>query len=193
MKRHRRGIVLVVTLAVVATAAVLFLRPLNDAPLGGPPIEGQVQNFALAEGRGAGPVTPWRDSQGGLVRLADFQGKVVMVNFWATWCAPCIRELPSIDRLQAELSGGDFTVVAVNIDKGGKSIAGPFAERLGLRNLDLYLDAQSALARAVRVTVMPTTIIYDRQGQERGRLEGGAEWDTPEALALLRWFIQDQS
>lgn len=152
-------------------------------------IEGQVQNFIVNER--PGPDTEWRSGDGAKVSLADFNGKVVMVNFWATWCAPCIRELPSINRLQATLGGDDFTVVAINIDTGGKAVAAPFAKRLEIDNLDLYLDPRGSTSRAMGVNVMPTTVVYDRQGKEVGRLEGGAEWDSPEALALLRWFIEN--
>jgi thiol-disulfide isomerase/thioredoxin len=152
-------------------------------------VEGQVQNFLL--GNRPGPDAQWRSGEGAKVSLADFTGKVVMVNFWATWCAPCIRELPSINRLQAVLGGDDFTVVAINIDTGGEAVAAPFAKRLKIGNLDLYLDPRGATSRAMGVNVMPTTVVYDRAGQEVGRLEGGAEWDSPEALALLHWFINN--
>ena len=152
-------------------------------------VEGQVQNFLV--GDRPVPDAEWRSGEGAKVSLADFSGKVVMVNFWATWCAPCIRELPSINRLQAVLGGDDFTVVAINIDTGGEAVAAPFSKRLKIGNLDLYLDPRGATSRAMGVNVMPTTVIYDRGGQEVGRLEGGAEWDSPEALALLEWFIND--
>ena len=173
--------------AAVIIVLLVGLRGGEDAS--GLRIEGQVQNFLV--GDRPGPDTQWRSDDGAKVSLADFGGKVVMVNFWATWCAPCIRELPSINRLQAELSGDDFTVVAINIDTGGEAVAAPFAKRLKIGNLDLYLDPRGATSRAMGVNVMPTTVVYDRSGQEVGRLEGGAEWDSPEALALLRWFINN--
>ena len=174
-----------------AVAIVLFigLQPVATNG-GGPRVEGQVQHFAL--GARPKPATEWRDSAGGTVSLADFDGKVVMVNFWATWCAPCVRELPSIDRLQAELGGDDFTVVAINIDTGGEAVEAPFAKRLALENLALYLDPRGSASRAMGVNVMPTTVVFDRNGNDVGRLEGGAEWDSPEALALLRWFIDNR-
>ncbi|MEQ8246231.1 MAG: TlpA disulfide reductase family protein [Alphaproteobacteria bacterium] len=174
-----------------AVAIVLYLGLQPGPKTGaGPRVEGQVQHFVLAPR--PTPQTEWRDATGGKVSLADFNGKVVMVNFWATWCAPCVRELPSIDRLQAELGGDDFTVVAINIDTGGEAIAAPFAKRLALDNLALYLDPRGAASRAMGVNVMPTTVVFDRRGKEVGRLEGGAEWDSPEALALLRWFIDNR-
>jgi thiol-disulfide isomerase/thioredoxin len=173
-----------------AAIVVVLLVGLRDGDgTTGLRIEGQVQNFVV--GDRPRPDAQWRNENGNRVSLTDFGGKVVMVNFWATWCAPCIRELPSINRLQAELGGDDFTVVAINIDTGGEAIAAPFAKRLEIDNLDLYLDPRGATSRAMGVNVMPTTVVYDRTGQEVGRLEGGAEWDTPEALALLRWFIEN--
>ncbi|MDA0367438.1 MAG: TlpA disulfide reductase family protein [Proteobacteria bacterium] len=175
-----------------AVAVVLFvgLKPGSENS-GGPRIEGQVQNFSVANR--PTEATAWRDGQGGKVSLADFSGKVVMVNFWATWCAPCVRELPSINRLQAELAGDDFTVVAINIDTGGEAVAAPFAKRLEIANLALYLDPRGTTSRSMGVNVMPTTVVFDRAGNEVGRLEGGAEWDSPEAVALLRWFIDNKS
>ena len=187
-----RWVMLVAAVIAIAAVVTFFLRT-QDATLSGtPPITGQVQNFAVAEQPRSGPETAWRTEKGEPVSLVEFRGRVVMLNFWATWCAPCIRELPSIDRLQAVLGGEDFAVIAVNIDRGGREVAAPFSARLGLKNLDLYLDADSTFSRAVGVNVMPTTIVYDRAGVERGRLEGAAEWDTPEALELLRWFIQER-
>lgn len=173
----------------VAAVVVVLVVGLRDDGASGPQIVGQVQNFIVAQRPGHD--VDWRDADNEKVSLADFRGKVVMVNYWATWCAPCIRELPSIDRLQAELGGPDFTVVAINVDRGGKAAAAPFAERLKLENLALYLDPRNATGRAVGVNVMPTTIVYDREGNEIGRLEGGAEWDSPEAMALLRWYIDE--
>ncbi len=170
-----------------AAVAVALMVNFQNANRQGPELVGQVQAFTLE--RRPGHDVAWRDGDGREISLADFRGKVVMVNYWATWCAPCIRELPSIDRLQAELGGEDFTVVAINVDRGGKDTAAPFAERLDLANLGLYLDPRNATGRAVGVNVMPTTIVYDRHGNEVGRMEGGAEWDSPEAQALMRWFI----
>lgn len=148
-----------------------------------------MQSFQVAPSTKARPADTWKDANGKPVSLANFDGKVVMVNFWATWCPPCIRELPSINRLQAGLGGQDFTVVALNIDQGGKPIAQRMAKRLKLDKLPLYLDRSSAVAKSWKLRSMPTTIIFDRKGREVGKLEGGAEWDTKEAFALIKFFI----
>jgi thioredoxin-related protein len=94
-----------------------------------------------------------------------------------------------MSRLQVEMAGSDFTVIAINIDREGLPVAAPYSERLGLDALEIYLDPRSRVAREVGVNQMPTTVLYDRDGNEIGRLEGSAEWDEPEAKALLRFFI----
>lgn len=178
-------------LLVTAVAVVLLLNARAERRAGdSPPTEGQVQAFALAEAPRPAPEAVWHDGAGREVALADFRGRIVMVNFWATWCAPCVRELPSIDRLQTKLAGEDFTVVAINVDAGGADRAAAFAEELQIDALPLNLDPRMVAARAMDVAVMPTTVIYDREGKELGRMEGGAEWDSPEAVALLQWFIE---
>ena len=177
--------------AALILVVIVALAPEIPRELPGPRIEGQVQNFIITNAALPAPPMTWTDADGANISLADFRGKVVMVNFWATWCAPCLRELPSINELQAKLAGDDFTVVAINIDKEGKQVAEPFATRLGLDRLDLYLDPALVVARAMGVQVMPTTIVYDREGREIGRLMGGAEWNSPEAIALLRFIIEN--
>lgn len=192
MKNRVGGLAAAVVVVVIAVAALFLFRPdPGGAADSGPPITGQVQNFIPASATRQGPDVAWTNGNGDSRTLADFRGKVVMVNFWASWCAPCLRELPSIDRLQAIMAGDDFTVVAINIDQEGLRVAQPFAQRLNLASLSLYLDPRSIVSRAMGVQVMPTTVLYDRTGRELGRLEGSAEWDTPEAQALLQYYIDE--
>ncbi|MCH8036380.1 MAG: TlpA family protein disulfide reductase [Proteobacteria bacterium] len=118
------------------------------------------------------------------------KGRVVLLNFWATWCAPCIREMPSLDRLQAALEDRGLAVLAVSIDRGGTEVIRPFAERLGLERLGLYHDAKGALFRAFGVTGLPTTFLIDRRGRIVGAYPGPAEWDEPEARALIEHYLR---
>lgn len=157
----------------------------------GPKLEGPMEIFQVAPGTRPRPETTWKDGNGKTVSLKDFDGKVVLVNFWATWCAPCVRELPSIDRLAASLDGEEFKVVAISIDRGGKPVARKMLRRLKLNNLDLYLDRENTAVREFGVRQMPTTYVFDRKGREVGRLEGAAEWDELEAVALVRYFIDN--
>ncbi|MEO0880233.1 MAG: TlpA disulfide reductase family protein [Pseudomonadota bacterium] len=119
--------------------------------------------------------------------MAAFKGRVTLVNFWATWCPPCLRELPSLDALEAALGGDDFEVVAVAADPRGPQAAGEYLERLNIKNLKLYTDEQLRFASAVGEvsTVLPVSILYDREGLEIGRLVGEADWQSAEARALI--------
>ena len=165
---------------------------LSPAYLGaGPERVGQMQAFAITPSLRPPLTVAWRDANGQEISLAAFRGKVVMLNFWASWCSPCLRELPSINRLQARLGGDQFTVVALNVDRGGKSVAERYTRRLKLDKLALYIDQSNNAAKSMKLKNMPTTIIFDAEGREVGRLVGAAEWDTEEAINLLKWFIDN--
>jgi len=182
--------------ALVAVLVVVFVVSGSDdsvASRGDPPTRGQMQNFLIAGARLPGPTQTWSDGDGKTITLADFRGKVVLVNFWASWCAPCLRELPSINALQEDLGSDQFEVVAINIDQQGKRVAEPFAQRLKLDALELYLDPRGRISRGVGVQVMPTTILYDRDGLEIGRMEGPAEWDQADAKKLMQFYIDEPS
>jgi len=163
----------------------------------GPPRDGWMQQFTLIDPPLPAPQTEFRTADGAATTLAAFRGKVVLVNFWATWCAPCIREMPTLGRLQAALGGDRFTVAAVSIDRGGARVAQSFLKKLDAKNpgvgaLPLYLDGKMALAAALGVRGMPTTFLLDRDGRLVGQLTGIAEWDSPEAQALIRYYIDQR-
>ena len=122
----------------------------------------------------------------GETSLAAYRGKVVVLNFWATWCAPCVREMPSLDRLQAMLGGDELEVIALSEDRGGMPLVIGFYKRYGLEHLARYLDPSGRVAAALGVVGMPTTVVIDREGREIGRMVGPTEWDSPAALALIR-------
>jgi thiol-disulfide isomerase/thioredoxin len=156
-------------------------RPLNDVTL----LVGEMADFVFAPApRQATSATFIGDD--GAMSLADFRGKTVLVNFWATWCAPCLRELPSLDALEGELGGDDFAVVAIAADPRGPGVAREFLDRLKIQHLELYADPTLAFAIASEVpSVLPVSILFDRQGREIGRLVGEADWSSPEARALV--------
>ena len=181
--------------SVVAVVVVVFVVSGSDddsvTSRGDPPTGGQMQNFLIAGARLPGPTQTWSNGDGQTVSLEDFRGKVVLVNFWASWCAPCLRELPSVNALQRDLGSDQFEVVAINIDQQGKRVAEPFAQRLKLDDLELYLDPRGRISRGVGVQVMPTTVLYDRNGLEIGRMEGPAEWDQADAKKLMQFYIDE--
>ena len=129
------------------------------------------------------------DPDGGTFSLSDFEGKHVLVNFWATWCAPCRKEMPMLSELQAEFGGDAFEVVT--IATGRNEIAGirRFFEEVGVDNLPLYLDPRSGLARDMGVFGLPITLILDREGREIARMRGDAEWNSDSAKAILRALL----
>ena len=156
----------------------------------GPPRTGWMEQFTVSDNPLPVPQVPLLNGAGTQIFLSDFKGKVVLVNFWATWCAPCVREMPGIDKLQAKLGGKDFTIVAVNEDRGGVASAKPFLEKLGTTNLALYVDSKMAMMRAFKVRGLPTSFLLDREGRIVGKLEGIAEWDAPEVEDLIRHYTK---
>ena len=161
----------------------------SGAEASGPPLAGWMQKFEPAAAPAALPAGAFVDEDGSRVSLGDFRGRLVLVNFWATWCGPCVREMPSLDRLQAAFGDGDFVVLGLSEDRGGWDRIAPFRARLGLAHMRLLHDAGSRFMFASRIRGLPTTILVGRDGRELGRLAGPAEWDAPEALALIRHYL----
>ena len=176
-------------LAASLFAALALAAAMYGSSAGEPPRTGGMQQFTLNDPALPVPETRFVDKAGKEMALADFKGRVVLVNFWATWCPPCVAELPSLDRLQAEMGGKDFTVLAINEDRQGAALAVPFLEKHKIENLAVHVDRQMALARALGVRGMPSTFLVDRTGKIVGSLAGEAQWDSPEAKALIRHYM----
>lgn len=132
------------------------------------------------------PEIRFADAEGRGLSLADFRGKVILLNVWATWCVPCRKEMPSLDRLQAQLGGDEFTVLPLSIDRAGLPAIKRFYEELGLKHLGIYVDASGGGSRALGAPGLPTTLLVDRAGREVARKVGPTEWDSPEMVALIR-------
>lgn len=151
---------------------------------------GEMQSFEVHDAPVAASNAPFLDGDGAEVRLSDFAGQVVLLNVWATWCAPCVREMPQLDALQAELGGEDFTVLTVSTDRLARSEVEFFLrEEIGAAHLPLYMDEGLAFALGTGVSVWPTTILYSRDGRELGRIAGPAEWDGADAHRLIEAAI----
>jgi thiol-disulfide isomerase/thioredoxin len=136
-----------------------------------------------------GPATVFKDASDADKTLGDFGGKVLVVNFWATWCAPCVKEMPTLDRLQANLGGPDFEVVAINQDRQGATVAKPFADKNGWKNLPLHVEPAGRFSRDAKLRGLPTTLIIGKDGKELGRVEGEVEWDSAEVEKVLREIL----
>lgn len=129
------------------------------------------------------PDVAFADSNGKAVRLADFRGKPILLNLWATWCAPCVAEMPALEEL-AKKSGDKRHIVTVSQDYQGSTVVTPWMEKAGLTALPAYVDPENRLMDKYN-SALPTTIYYDAKGKEVWRVIGAMDWTGAEAAALL--------
>jgi thiol-disulfide isomerase/thioredoxin len=181
--------------AIAAFAALLLMVPqvsgIAAEPENDPPrFQGHNFPFTILRPLQPAPATPMHTLKGGATHLGRFAGKVVLLNIWATWCPPCVYELPTLERLQAAFGGDRFTVVALSVDVGGAGDVLPFMNRIGLGGLPVYLDPAGRIVDALQVGEgLPWTFVIDRRGRVMGYLKGAADWTSPQARALVRYYI----
>jgi thiol-disulfide isomerase/thioredoxin len=136
------------------------------------------------------PDLAFTDASGKKVTLADFKGRTVLLNLWATWCVPCRKEMPALDALEAKLGGPDFQVVAVNIDTRDAEKPKAFLKEIGVAKLDYFADSSAKVFQDLkaigRAFGMPTTLLIDKQGCELGTIAGPAEWASEDATKLVQ-------
>ena len=153
-----------------------------------PTLVGQMRGFTFYEERLDPPLLGFVGADGETRELGEFKGKIVLVNFWALWCAPCLREMPSLDRLAAfakDELGGEVVVVTINLDRGSADRPLAFLKKEGLSNVVFLHEPSFSAPQAFRLRGMPTTLMFDREGREIGVFTGEAEWDSAEARLLL--------
>jgi thiol-disulfide isomerase/thioredoxin len=144
-----------------------------------------MDRFEKAKAPKAVPDFEFRDAEDKASKLSDLQGKVVLVNFWATWCAPCVKEMPSLNTLQGKVGKDKLVVLPLSLDGPSKPKVAPFYADKKLGNLGIWFDPGRKAMQALGVSILPTSILVDARGREIGRLEGEAEWDTQAAIALV--------
>ena len=132
------------------------------------------------------PNTVYFDSAGAERRLTDLKGRGIVLNFWATWCAPCVREMPQLDHLKGLVAANGIDVLAISQDRQGAPVVKKFYAANKLYGLDILVDKGSKLIRSLKGLGLPTTILFNKKGHEVGRVIGIAEWDSPEAVAFIR-------
>lgn len=211
---------LTATIILIAVAAALLIRSpgtglsnegkvgtsadsdrATDAPLTparNTPNTGWLQEFAVGELNKLAPANPaaplpivtFENERGLQVGFDEFRGKILLINFWATWCAPCRHEMPALDALESAMGGPDFAVLALSIDRGGHDVAAKFYRETDIKSLPLYLDSGSRAARALNVYGLPVTILADRDGFEIARFVGPADWASADAQKLIRAAIE---
>ncbi|MFS4582044.1 TlpA disulfide reductase family protein [Phaeobacter sp. C3_T13_0] len=128
----------------------------------------------------------------GTATLADYKGKIVLLNFWATWCAPCRAEMPMLSDLQAEFGGNEFEVLTLATGRNSPVGIQKFFDETGIDNLPRHQDPRQAVAREMAVRGLPITVLLNRDGQEIGRLLGDAEWNSDSAKAIIRAVIDSE-
>lgn len=156
----------------------------------GASLSGKMAAFVKKKAPEALPEITFNDATGKTLTLADFKGKAVLLNLWATWCAPCREEMPALDRLQKDLGGEKFEVVALSLDRKGAEASQKFLDETKAENLKLYIDKSAKQGTVLKIVGMPTTILIDKEGRELGRLAGPAEWDSGEAKTLIEAALQ---
>ena len=164
-------------------------RQKADAPQGAVPVAETEENAPTGrlDRSHAGTPAPaalFEDPEGEAATLADFRGKPLLVNLWATWCAPCIEEMPTLDALAAR--DPNLQVLAVSQDLEGRAKVDAFFAEGKLANLEPYLDPQMALMMELKVDTLPTTILYDAQGREVWRMTGKEDWEGSRAAGLIK-------
>jgi thiol-disulfide isomerase/thioredoxin len=149
-------------------------------------VKGTLEKFQLARPPKPLPDLAFDNADDKPLKLADYKGKIVLLNFWATWCAPCVKEMPSLDKLQAEMGKDKFVVLPLSLDGPSRPKVAPFYQDKKLANLGVYFDKGKKAMQTLGISILPTSILIDGEGRELGRLEGEADWDKPEALALVK-------
>jgi thiol-disulfide isomerase/thioredoxin len=131
----------------------------------------------------------FENAQGKHMSLADFKGKVVLLNIWATWCPPCVREMPTLDKLEKLLGGKDFAVVPLSVDKGGIFAVKSFYDDNFISHLPIYVDPTTHVLDTLNILGTPTTILIDKQGKEIARTMGPEDWDQPAVIAQIKRYM----
>ncbi|MGE0009080.1 MAG: TlpA family protein disulfide reductase [Parvibaculaceae bacterium] len=153
---------------------------------------GAMTAFVVRPDRKPVPEVSFTPQSGAATSLAAWKGRVVLVNLWATWCAPCRKEMPALAALQTEMGSKDFEVVAISVDRKGLEVSGRFLKEVGATALELYADPSADALGKFQAVGLPASILIDREGREIGRLLGPAEWDSPEAKALITAAVDEK-
>lgn len=186
---NTRRMVLVAALLILAATAGVIVAMLGSGgrlsytePSGNPSVSGLTMAAADPGQRLPAPTFAFTDSTGATRHLVDFKGKVVLVNLWATWCPPCVAEMPDLDALQGQLGGTDFQVVAISLDRGGKAIVERWFSRADIRHLAVH----NANAADFPGALLPTSLLLDQQGRVAWSGSGIYGWTGDEALGMIR-------
>ena len=179
-----------VLVALILAANFFALR--TEPKIANPPIEGSMIKFVASDPPIPVPDTLFIGVDGETIKLADYKGRLILMNIWATWCVPCIRELPSIESLASSVNDPRFMVQLVSIDRGGAQVHKPFLENLGITGIASASDPKAGLLRALKEPGVPVTVLINSEGLMVGRLIGDAHWDSPAARLLIKFYLDQR-
>lgn len=181
----------VIILVAVAALSLMPFRTEKNVPhqVADNVRQAQHRSFVMHDVPRSLPEFGFQDVDGHPMTLSDFDGTVVLLNVWATWCVPCREEMPTLDALQAELGNSVFTVIALSIDRAGVNVVQDFYGEINIRHLDIFIDPTMKTTTALGIPGLPTTLLIDRNGRELGRLVGPTEWATAEMINFLKSHI----
>jgi thiol-disulfide isomerase/thioredoxin len=194
LRRAARGLALLAILLLAGLAAYRYgplarhVGSVSPLPIVGAPSSEDLTPAIFDPPRPV-PAIRFTDAGGQTRSLRDFRGRVVLLDIWATWCGPCRKEMPALDRLDEKLGGADFVVLPVSIDRAGLAAVAPFYRALGIERLGVYLDPLGRGTAALAIPGVPTTFLIDREGRLAARKMGDAQWDGRLMMALIRRFL----
>ena len=190
--RSPKGLMTIVILAVLGFAGQLYMMPTGESKTAsevqdaaGPKLDKFVTHATPQDV----PPMALQTANGEATSLAAFRGDFLLVNFWATWCAPCRKEMPQLDALAARFAKRGVTVLALSVDRGGATKPEAFLNELGVQHMARAYDPSYKAAREARLIGLPTTLLLTPEGKEIGRLAGEADWDSAPVHALLEHYL----
>ncbi len=154
--------------------------------------KGKMTAFVIHAKRKPVATIDFKNGEGKALTLEKWKGRVVLLNLWATWCAPCRKEMPDLASLQKQIGGDDFEVVAISVDRKGVKASGRFLVEAKATALNLYIDESTRVLGKMKAIGLPLTVLIDRSGKEIGRLTGPAVWDSKEAIVLIKTAIAEK-
>lgn len=177
---------LILPIALLAALALAVLYVILAGPVHAPKPPASLPHLTLAKSPQIVPSVAFSDAAGKRHLLAEFRGRTILLNLWAPWCAPCLRELPALAELSRSMPPAKFAVVAVYVGRNGAGDAKSFLAEHGAAGLPVYVDTDIALVRAFDAYGLPLTVIIDPQGREIARSLGPGEWDATDAVAYMK-------
>ena len=152
-------------------------------------LKNELEDFELSKEKKNISNLTFKDHKEKEISFSDFKGKILLVNFWATWCAPCIKEMPSLDRLESKING-DFDVIAISVDRDGIEKVIDFFDENKISNLEKFFDIKNSLAKEMNLYGVPTSFFVNKEGDLIGYYQGDMEWDNDTVINFINYLIK---